>query len=602
MTAISGITRERASVVRYIGECRRHWRSVLLIAGCMAALALLQLPGPIVTMRLIDRATAGSLSGASVSVACMGLAILLASTAAVRAVQSYALELFKFRLLLRLQRRLFAHSLRLPLDAHSRYSHGYLLSRINDDPQQLQNLFAGSILSMIADACTLCVGLGFLFHLHFKLALLAISALPVMIYLFVSVRTGLKQNYSRLQESSALVTRSLADGLSNIITTKAFLLERTLERHYFCDMSNMWRTRFTIWRRRYSYETVISAITGAVPIGVLWYGIGEVTNHRLTIGQLVAFLGFLAYLYRPAEGMVISLLSMQSSISAADRIFEILDLRSEAQMQIAVANGTSQPPPRSPVPGGEPVADIVIRDLSIRYPGASQCALSHVTVEIQRGESVHVAGPSGAGKSTLAKALTGFLPSSAGAVWIQGEELARIPIDKLRERVLLVTHEPGILSGSILANIMCGAKGRAAEDAIEAARLAHAHDFISRLPRGYETDISKDGARLSSGQIQRIVLARALLRKPAVLILDEAMSFLDQNTATEILAGIRLVMRGKTLINICHRAYGVLPSDRQLLIQHGSLFERDRSGAAIAEPVLVSSGSYNTASGAHSTA
>lgn len=571
----SSTTGESPSLIRYLKECKRYWRSALVIAACMSALALLQLPAPIVTMRLIDGATGGILSPSTTAIACTGLLVLLGATAVVRAIQGYALERFRFKLLMQFQCRLFSHSLRLPLDAHSRYSHGYLLSRISDDPQQLQSLFAGSLLSMIADVCTLCVGLGFLFHLHIRLALMAISALPIMMYLFVSVRTRLKQDYSRLQESTALVTRALADGLSNIITTKSFLLERVLERRYFHEMSTMWRQRFKVWRRRYSYEAITSAITGVVPIGVLWYGINEVANHRLTIGQLVAFLSFLAYLYRPAEGMVISLLSMQNSMVAADRIFQILDLQHEQQARAACASEKLVTSWSEPELIGNLIPDVVIRDLSARYPGAPNCALSHVTADIFSGEVVHIHGPSGAGKSTLAKVLTGLMQPCSGGLWIQGTEQIHIPIERLRRQILLVTHESGIISGSVLQNIMCGAKDVTMSDALDAARMVCAHEFISGLPQGYDTNISKDGAKLSSGQIQRIVLARALLRKPSILILDEATSFLDQQTATEIMANIRVYMRGKTLLNICHRGYGVLPSDRQLFVQNGGLLESE---------------------------
>jgi ABC-type bacteriocin/lantibiotic exporter with double-glycine peptidase domain len=406
-----------------------------------------------------------------------------------------------------------------------------------------------------------------------------------MLYLFVRVRTSLKNDYSGLQESTAIVTRTLTDGLSHIISSKAFLLEKMLQRRYFHDMSTMWRGRFKVWRRRYSYEAVLSAITGVVPIAVLWYGTREVASHHLTVGQLVAFMSFFGYLYRPAEGMVISLLAMQNSMVAADRIFEILDLPEERQLRAASASATAAILCGHPGSIAPLLPDIAITDVGVGYPGSPHRVLSNVNLEIFPGEVVQIVGPSGAGKSTLAKLLTGLLQPCTGSFYIQGKEQFSIPLEQLRRLVLLVTHEPGILSASVLANIMCGAKNATVDEALDAARLVHAHEFISRLPQGYDTKISKDGAVFSSGQIQRIILARALLRRPAILILDEAMSFLDRATATEIMANIRIATAGKTLINICHRGYGIRPSDRQIIVQDGGLFQPDNRHDFICEPL-----------------
>jgi ATP-binding cassette subfamily B protein len=318
---------------------------------------------------------------------------------------------------------------------------------------------------------------------------------------------------------------------------------------------------------------------------VLWYGTQEVASHHLTVGQLVAFMSFLGYLYRPAEGMVISLLAMQNSMVAADRIFEILDLQQERQLRAIRNSGASAVLCGHPGSIAPVVPNIAITDVAIGYPGSPQCVLSHVNLEIFPDEVVQITGPSGSGKSTLAKLLTGLLQPCKGNLYIQGKEQFSIPLEQLRRLVLLVTHESGILSASVLTNIMCGAKDATIDDAMEAARLVHAHEFISRLPQGYDTKISKDGAAFSSGQIQRIILARALLRSPAVLILDEAMSFLDQATASEIMANIRFATAGKTLINICHRGYGIRPSDRRIVVKDGGVFQPDNYRDFVCDPL-----------------
>jgi subfamily B ATP-binding cassette protein MsbA len=314
--------------------------------------------------------------------------------------------------------------------------------------------------------------------------------------------------------------------------------------------------------RTYLLSAVAGSITGLTaalaPMVVLWYGGLEIMAGRLTLGQFVAFNSFLAYLYKPAEGLVNVNLTIQRSLGAAVRIFEMMDTPGE-ESSTQPSTGAFE------LEGG-----IRFENLSFCYE-QGRTVLDDICLEVQPGEAVAVVGPSGAGKTTLVNLIPRFYKPSAGRILVGGTDTADLPLRALREAIGMVAQEPFLFTGTVADNLRYGRKGATRDEIVEAARRSCAHDFIQRLPRGYETLIGERGARLSGGQRQRLAIARTLLKDPSILIFDEATSSLDGETEAAILKELRGLMTGKTTLIVSHRLSALSLADRIIFLKEGRI-------------------------------
>ncbi|RMF04565.1 MAG: ABC transporter ATP-binding protein [Alphaproteobacteria bacterium] len=547
---------------------RRQRRLFAGVALCMLVLGLLQLPGPILTMRVIDSVTSrgAPLSIGGISLMCAALLGALLSVRLISILQRFTLEKFKYRIIFSMQRALFSHALKLPAAHYLRQSHGYMMSRVNEDPYRLQGILADTIVSILGDVITLAIGVGFLFYVHWRMALVSVIVLPLLVVLFTRLRTSLKADFRRVQEQSAKVSRFLGESLSNVLTIKLLTLEALSRRQLAGNLSELIRQRFHILRRRMTYENLIAVLTGVVPIAILWYGAIEIVNGRLSVGAFIAFNGFLAYLYRPAEGIVIALLSMQGSIAAVERIFEILDTPPERYGPRAGGR------PRWANGGTSPA--IAFCEVSFRYPGKKAWVLRDVCFEAARGEMLAVSGPSGVGKTTLLSLIPRLVEQQRGMVLIDGVDHRQIHLLSLRRRVAVVSQETRLFSGSILENLRRADRQVTVESAREALRIAAADEFVDELPEGLATELGETGLNLSAGQRQRLLIARAILRDPAILILDEATASLDAELEATVLANLRAWQGQRTVIAVSHRPAIHEFAHRSLELRDGKVVPR----------------------------
>lgn len=567
-------------ITRCLPLAWRQRRLVLAIAACMVLGALLRLPGPILTMKVIDGINTQPvrIEPATIHLACLAFLVVLLSAQAVTSFHRYVAEKFRYRLTFHLERALFRRILELPLAYHLRFPHGYLMSRIKNDPAQIHSVMADSMIALVGDLLTLSVGLVFLFSLHWRLALLASLLLPGLVVLYLRARTSLKDHFGELQENHALVTQQLGESLASVSTVKVFGLEYMAMKKFARLGAGLIRKGFAILRLRLVYDGLIGLLVGFLPVLVLWYGAFEILHQRLTIGQFIAFNGFLIYLYRPAEGIVIALLSMQKSLASIERIFEILDAEPE---------GRNDPRPRHRIGRlqrlqAHPVA-VEFRDVAFRYPGKQQDILHDVSFTVRAGEFVAVTGASGVGKTTLLNLIPRLVEPTEGEILVHGTRQEHFRLRRLRRWVTLVSQETRVIAGSVRENIACGLRGLSDEAVAEAARLACAEEFILGLKDGYDTPLGEGGLNLSAGQRQRILLARALVRRPSVLILDEATSFLNAELEQEVLVNVKDAMAAGTVLCVSHRSSVEAFADRSFLLARGTLVEK-----AARQPVAAS--------------
>lgn len=534
------------------------------LTGTMSLLALMQLPAPLLTMYAIDaiNGARGSLPP-SVPWLCGGLVAALIVSRVAHVAQRFWLEKFRYRLVFSLQRSLFAHVLRLPLAQHVRVSHGYWMARIQEDPQRVQGLMADSILSMVSDLLTLLVGTVFLFHLHWKMALLAVSVLPVLAVLFLRVRTSLRGEFRESQERSAQVSRVLAENLAGARTVKVLALESAVGRRFVRLSVESIRQRFRILRRRLVYENAIGLLTGIVPIALLGFGAVEIVHGRLSLGGFVAFSGYLAYLFRPAEGLVITLLALQGSLAAVERIFGVLDLEPETDAAGRIhrfAARVRRPPA------------VELCRVGFRYGPDRPWLFRDVDLTVAPGELVAIQGPSGVGKSTLLNLLPRLLRPVEGTVRVDGFDVDAYRLRDLRRRVVVVSLETQLFAATVTGNLTLGLRGVTRAEIEEVLAIAEADEFVAALPEGFDTVLGDTGFDLSAGQRQRLLLARALLRRPSVLVLDEATAFLDSRLERQVLENLRFRRPELTLLCVSHRSAAADLADRSLEIAGGGLF------------------------------
>jgi subfamily B ATP-binding cassette protein MsbA len=293
--------------------------------------------------------------------------------------------------------------------------------------------------------------------------------------------------------------------------------------------------------------------------GLLWWGYHKISTGLLAPGNFAAFTASLFSIYGPLKHISNSNNQIQAGLAAAQRIFALLD----------VAPSVMEKPGALPLTGVAP--EVVFKNVRFRYPGADSDALNGIMLTVRPGETVALVGPSGAGKTTLAGLLPRFYDVSEGAVEIGGRDVRDCTLNSLRGRMAIVTQETHLFNDSAANNIRYGRWDASREDIERAARDANAHGFIEALPEGYETPIGENGRLLSGGQRQRLAIARALIKDPDILILDEATSDLDARSEAAVQEALYRLLKGRTAFVIAHRLSTVLHASRIVVMEHGRI-------------------------------
>jgi len=372
-------------------------------------------------------------------------------------------------------------------------------------------------------------------------------------------------------EDNAQLTSYLVESLNGIQTIKAYKAEGEANLNTEKKFITLLRSIFKLsWvsNLQGSLNGFLEAVGGIV---ILWVGAINVLNGNISIGQLITFNALLAYFLNPVKNLINLQPMMQTAVVAADRLGEILDLDPEIQ-----GTETNKLSPQNLT------GDIEMIDISFRY-GTRQLVIDGVTIKAKQGEKIAFVGESGSGKTTLAKLLLNLYTPEKGEILIGGTNIKDIRIDSLRERIAYVPQETFLFSGTIMENLMLGLNDATPEDVIESAKIAKAHEFINELPLRYETMLEENGTNLSGGQRQRLAITRAILKKPDILILDEATSNLDSITERAIEQTIEEYSKGITTFIIAHRLSTIKRCDRIYLTDKGRIAEEGTHDELIAK-------------------
>lgn len=538
------------------------WRYRKLLGEVLFASFTLQLLGlttPLITQVIIDKVMVQE-SIATLDV----MAIALLGVAVFEAVLG-TLRLFIFthtarRLDLSLSAQVFRHLMRLPLAYFEARRVGDTVARVQE-LEQIRQFLTGTAITVILDSVFAVVYLALMFYYNVQLTWIALAVLPLFALLtLVStpvLRNWLNETFNRSADSQSF----LVETVTGIHAVKAHAAERTARDRWEGLFSRFVRTGFKASTTSNISSNIGDFLTKFSSLLILWFGAMLVIDHELTIGQLVAFQMLSGRVTGPLLRLVQLWQNLQQVLLSVDRIGDILNAAPEAE----AGSGLVLPP----LQGG-----VTLDQVFFRYSPNTEPILRGVSFTVQPGMFVGIVGRSGSGKSTLSKLLQRLYQAESGRILVDGFDIKSADLASLRQQISVVLQEDFLFNGSILENITLGNPDITAEQVVEAARLAVAHDFISGLPQGYETNAGERGTALSGGQRQRISLARVFLSQSPILILDEATSALDSETEQKVLQNLQSVSQNRTVFMIAHRFEPLKRADLIVVLEQGILMEQ----------------------------
>ncbi|WP_020131363.1 ABC transporter ATP-binding protein [Streptomyces sp. 303MFCol5.2] len=532
--------------------------------------------GPLLVAYAIDRAVPAFRADDHGPLVAVGVGYLLC--ALVSGGLQYAFLIASARVsqdaLLDLRGRIFRHAQALSLDFHERYTSGRLISRSTTDVESLRELLSEGLQELVTVILSFFYISAMLLWLDLGLGAVAVASFGPL-YLLVRIyqrRAG--QVFRARSTAIAAVIVKFVETMNGIRPVRAFRREAVNDADF--GVLNRRHERINgdalLEMARYVTGSRLVANT-AVAVIVLW-GATRVADGSLALGVLAAAVLYLRRLYDPIDRLAMFLNSYQSAAASLEKIAGLL-----AQTPSVPEPSTPRelPPPAGELPGREVVFDGV----SFGYRTGGEI-LPRFDLTLPAGQTVAVVGSTGAGKSTLAKLLARFYDPSGGRVLLDGVDLRELAVPELRRGVVMVTQEAFLFSGTVAENIAIGRPDAGREEIERAAKAIGAHEFISALPDGYDTDVRKRGGRISAGQRQLVAFARALLADPAVLILDEATSSLDIPGERAVQVAMATVLKGRTAVVIAHRLSTVEIADRVLVMEHGRIVEDGSPAGLIA--------------------
>lgn len=487
--------------------------------------------------------------------------LLFAAKGALLYTQQYLMAYIGQRVTTQLREELFGRLQVLSMDFYARHSTGKTLARMTNDLGALQQVLIQAPASLIRDGLTVIGLVIVLFVLHWRFALLSVIAFPIAGSVIVLFGRKLRRVSRQGQRQVGDLYGLIQENLEGMSVVKAFGREREQVSRFGSVNRDVFALAMRFVRADALASPVMEFIGSLVIAVILWYGGVDVIHGVWTAGAFFAFLGSALSTYQPLKHVAQLNPTVQLGIASAERIFELLDER-----VTVVERPTARPLPRFQ-------QGIRYEGVTFRYPASPGPVLKAIQLAIVPGEVVALVGPSGAGKTTLALLLLRFYDPQEGRVLVDGQDIRDVTLASLRRQIGLVPQETVLFNETVRYNIAFGREEASADEVVEAARAANAHEFIQHLPQGYDTIIGERGVRLSGGQRQRLAIARAVLKNPPMLILDEATSSLDTESERLVQEALERLMEHRTVLVIAHRLATVRQADRILVVQKGEIVE-----------------------------
>jgi ABC-type multidrug transport system fused ATPase/permease subunit len=487
--------------------------------------------------------------------------------------QTYLVGWVGQRALADLRIRIFKHLQALPIGFYESRPAGVLISRMTNDVEALDSLVTDSVVTLFQSGLTLIGTVGILLYLDVNLALITFLVVPLLLGGSLWFRIVSAGAFRRTRETIGAITAYLQETLSGIRVVRSFAHEPLHEAEFAVLNDENRDANMTTVKLNAAYFPSVEMLSGVAVAAIVLYGGYQAIDGHISIGTIVAFVAALSNLFEPIQQLSQLYATYQSGMAALEKIFQLLDERPELE---------DRP---DAIELGRIAGEVDFDAVSFAYKprpsrngtsGAAATpvlALDHVNLRIPPGQTVALVGATGAGKSTMAKLLARFYDPTAGAVLVDGHDLREVSSASLRSQMGIVPQEAFLFSGTVRDNIGFGRPDASFEQIRAAAAAVGADDFISELPRGYDTEIGERGTQLSAGQRQLVAFARALIADPRILVLDEATSNVDLQTEGRIEQGLRRLLAGRTAIVIAHRLSTIRGAARIVVLEHGRIVE-----------------------------
>ncbi len=554
----SGTLKKLLGIFRFMWPHKR-----LFIFGliCLALSSGTMLSFPYFAGKLLDLASGKTVPYfTSINQVAITLLLILLVQSFFSFTRVYTFSVTSERSLADLRHSIYQKIVWLPLSFFDSRRVGELMSRITADVSTLQDTFTVTLAELLRQSLTLIIGITVIFFLAPQLTAFMLLTFPVLVILALFFGKFIRKLSRNTQDKLAEANVIVEESLQSIHVVKAFTNELFELARFKKSLNEVVAVAIHAARYRGLFVSfVILALFGGI-VAVGWYGAYLVQSNALSVGELFSFIIYTSFIGGSIAGLGDIYTQLQRSIGASERLLEILEQHDEAEPTV-----------------GEPVrlsGELTFDHVHFSYPGRPDVeVLKDLSFTIRAGEKVALVGQSGSGKSTIINLIQRFYPVEQGAILADGRSISSYPLTAYRKNLGIVPQEVILFGGTIRENIAYGKPDATPEEIREAARKANALEFIERFPEGFDTLVGDRGVKLSGGQRQRIAIARAILKDPAILILDEATSSLDSHSERLVQEALEQLMEGRTAIIIAHRLSTIKKVDRIFVINHGQLAE-----------------------------
>jgi ABC-type multidrug transport system fused ATPase/permease subunit len=548
-------------------------QTLLAIVSLLGA-TVVGLAPPYLVGRTIDHVRHGSTSDLGVLVALFVIAGALVT--AFTFGQTYFTGWTGERMLADLRNHLFRHLQRLSLGFYERNRAGVIISRLTNDVEALDQLVTDGVTSLVQNTLTLALSAVVLFFLDWRLALATLTIVPPVALATAWFRKRSGRAYRGVRETLGAVTATLAEDIAGMRVLQSFTRERTASANFTAVADRYREANMQTVVLNGVYFPVVDFLSSAATAVVLGYGGWLAFNGDVSIGTLVAFLGYLSNFFDPVQQLSQLYNTFLSAVAALDKVTDLMDEEPEVvDPQGAIALDTVR-------------GDVEFESVRFAY-GRGPEVLHGVDLHVTAGTTVALVGHTGAGKSTIAKLLARFYDPTEGRITLDGVDLRDATQKSLRRQLGIVPQEGFLFAGTLAENVAFGRRDATPEEIVDAIRAVGADEFVDHLEDGYETQLGERGSRLSLGQRQLVAFARALLADPRILILDEATSSVDIGTERKIEQALRRLLHGRTAFIIAHRLSTIRDADLIVVLEHGRIVEQGTHDELLAKRGLYTS-------------
>ena len=551
----------KLNLVRLFGYLKPYRWQVALTLFISVAVTLLSLIPPRLIGIVIDQAL-GKRDLPRLYFISFSLLMIYITSHTLGGLKGFLMGRLGLKVIYDLWQEVYQNLLRLSFNFYDDNQTGNIMSRITNDVNAVERVIVDGVDTVIVASLTL-LGITFvLFWMNWKLALVTMIPIPILLILAWFVTRRAHRIYRQVRRKMGEISALLQDSISGIRETKSFGREDYEVGRFSGKSTDYMGTNLQAIKLWSIFSPAILITTSVGTFLVLLFG-GRlvISAGKLSAGEIVSFLFYLGLFYQPIHQLNMVNHMLQHGRAASERIFEVIDTKPQIR---EVGNAVNL---ARPVKGG-----VIFHDVHFSYrPGKE--ILHGVSFEAQPGEIIALVGPTGAGKTTIVNLIPRFYETENGAIFVDGIDVRKLKLRNLRENIGIVMQEPFLFDGSIIENIAYGRLDATVDEIVAISKLANAHNFIVELPDGYEHQIGERGVRLSVGEKQRIAIARALLKNPPILILDEATSSVDNKTEVLIQEAIEHLLRNRTSFVIAHRLSTVMHANKILVIQDGKVVE-----------------------------